>query len=129
MSSSQTEPKATEPEQAVESARTKSTGKRATIAVLCSLAALTALISLGWFIQSKSDYAWARRVVENSTIYSMSKSEVDERLGPPDNPEGIYTNWDYVYHLKPDSLGLDNLWLVIRVDETNQVVTARVVSD
>ncbi len=86
-------------------------------------------IVLGRILWPISDLSWAKNAVGTSKIFSMSKLDVENRLGPPDNPDGSFSGWDYVYYLEPDWLGIDNWWLIVNVDDEGQVVLARVVSD
>lgn len=107
---------------------TKSKRQHRTL-VFVTLLILCAAMFASWYFWPVSDRLWAKRAVATSSILAMSKTDVDLKLGPPNNPPGFFSGWDYSYHLEQDWLGIDNWWLLIKIDENEKIVEANVVTD
>lgn len=82
-----------------------------------------------WVARHESDLSWAKSRVDLSVFIGKPRSEIDSVLGLPDDPDGYFAAWDHAYWLGPDSSYLDNMWLVVKVDESGVVEHARIVSD
>lgn len=71
-------------------------------------------------------------------LIDLERGEVQELLGPPLSPqpfgngllsEARFTPDPFIYHLGPDHLHLDSMWLAVEFDVRGRVTGARVVSD
>lgn len=60
----------------------------------------------------------------------MTRAEVVALLGEPDDTP-YFREWDMVYWLGPERgfVGIDSEWLVLRLDEHQQVIEHRVITD
>ena len=67
---------------------------------------------------------------ERHRLDKMTRAEVIALLGEPDKTP-YFREWDMVYWLGPERglMGIDSAWLVLRLDEHQQVVEHRVVTD
>lgn len=97
--------------------------------ILIGFICAAVLLILSWIYWPVSNLSWAQKAVGSSVIYTMSKSEIDRRLGQPDDPTGYFNVWDHVYFLQPDGSYIDSWWLLIAVDENGKIIRADVVTD
>ena len=64
------------------------------------------------------------------SLIGMKKSDVIKLLGTPPNTSYFHT-WDLVYRLGIERglFSIDNEWLVLKVDDTDSIIEASLVSD
>ena len=69
-------------------------------------------------------------LLKRHKLDEMTRAEVVALLGEPDETP-YFREWDMVYWLGPERgmMGIDAEWLVLRLDEHQQVIEHRVVTD
>jgi hypothetical protein len=69
-------------------------------------------------------------LLKRHSLDEMTRAEVVALLGEPDDTP-YFREWDMVYWLGPERglIGIDSEWLVLRLDEHQQVIEHRVVTD
>ena len=69
-------------------------------------------------------------LLKRHSLDEMTRAEVVALLGEPDDTP-YFRDWDMVYWLGPERglISIDSEWLVLRLDEHQQVVGHRVVTD
>jgi hypothetical protein len=72
----------------------------------------------------------APELVEDRTLIGLTREEVVDRLGKP-NDKMRFNGWDMVYWLSPDDefFCVDNTWLVVRLGEDGRVDRAAITND
>ena len=96
----------------------------------------TSFDSSGWqdsarvFSQDPIRIRMVDDLLERHELDEMTRAEVVALLGEPDKTP-YFREWDMVYWLGPERgpMGIDSEWLVLRLDEHQQVIEHRVVTD
>jgi len=72
----------------------------------------------------------ADRLIAQSTLQGMTRSEVVSLLGTPPQTR-YFSDWDLVYWLGPERgfFSIDSEWLVVRLDARQRVIDYRIVRD
>jgi hypothetical protein len=91
-----------------------------------------------WWIAGQENWAdpWHRRhrmadwMVLTRSLPGLTRTEVIARLGAPP-PTDYFRDWSMVYNLGAERgfISIDSEWLVIRLDESDRVSEARMVTD
>jgi len=62
-------------------------------------------------------------------VMGLTLDQVEEKYGPGLNAFSYLTDWDRMYYLCHMPTGVDDYWLVIRLDENDIVIAADAVND